>query len=75
MISNAQGTLEVCLSGTVTVYKGPFTWASGSLTYKIDSGTKADQGATGTGPVSYGPGPVFIPGRFLLDFGNFPPPP
>ena len=75
MISNAQGTVKVSLSGTVTVYNGAFTFASGTLSYKIDSGTKADHGATGTGPVSYGPGPVFQPGRFLIDFGNYPLPP
>jgi len=74
-ISGAQGTVRVSLTGTVTVYKGPFPFASGTLRYKIVSGTKADRGATGTGPVLYGPGPVFRPGRFLLDFGNYPPPP
>jgi len=74
-ISNAQGTLKVSLTGTVTVYKGPFPFASGNLSYKIVSGTKADRGARGAGPVLYGLGPVFQPGRFLLDFGNYPPPP
>jgi hypothetical protein len=74
-ISNAQGTVTVSLRGTVTVFKGPFSFASGLLSYTIVSGTKVDHGATGTGPVSYGPGPVFQPGRFLLDFGNYPPPP
>jgi hypothetical protein len=74
-ISNAQGTVKVSLKGTVTVEKGPFPFASGTLSYKIDSATKADRGARGTGPVLYGPGPVFLPGRFLLDFGNYPPPP
>jgi len=74
-ISNAQGTVTVFLKGTVTVHKASFTFASGNLTYKILSGTKIDHGATGSGPVLYGPGPVFQPGRFLLDFGNYPPPP
>jgi hypothetical protein len=59
----------------VTVYNGSFSFAFGNLSYKIVSGTKADHGATGTGPVLYGPGPDFQPGRFLLDFGNYPPPP
>jgi len=74
-ISNARGTVTVSLTGTVTVYKGSFPFASGTLSYKIVAGTKADRGATGTGPVLYGPGPVLLPGRFLLDFGNYPPPP
>jgi hypothetical protein len=74
-ISNAQGSVTVDLSGSVTVSQGPFVFASGKLTYKIVSGTKADRGAVGSGPVLYGVGPVFQPGRFLLDFGNFPPPP
>jgi len=74
-ISNAQGTVTVSLRGTVTVYKASFSFASGNLSYRIVSGTKADYGATGTGPVLYGPGPVFQPGRFLLDFGNYPLPP
>jgi hypothetical protein len=74
-LSNAKGTVTVALKGTVTVTKASFTFASGTLTYTIVSGTKADRGATGTGPVLYGPGPVFLPGRFLLDFGNYPPPP
>ncbi len=74
-ISNAQGTVKVSLTGTVTIYKGPFTFASGDLSYKIVSGTRADRSATGSGPVLYGPGPVFQPGRFLLNFGNNPPPP
>ena len=72
-ISNPQGTVRVSLRGTVTVYKGSFSFASGNLSYKIVSGTKGDHTATGTGPVLYGPGPVFQPGRFLLDFGNYPP--
>lgn len=74
-ISNLQGTVTISLKGMVTVYRGPISFASGSLTYKIDSATKADHGAKGTGPVSYGPGPVLQAGRFLLDFGNYPPPP
>ena len=74
-LSNAQGTVTVSLKGTVTVYKSSFSFASGTLTYEIVSGTKADSGATGTGPVLYGPGPVFGPRKFLLDFGNYPPPP
>jgi hypothetical protein len=74
-ISNAQGSLIVSLKGTVTVFNGPVTFASGKLSYRILSGTGADHGATGTGPVLYGPGPAVVPGRFLLDFGNFPPPP
>jgi len=74
-ISNAHGSVVVSLTGTVTIYNGPFPFASGNLKYQIVSGTKAYQGATGTGAVLYGPGPVFRPGRFLLDFGNFPPPP
>jgi hypothetical protein len=74
-ISNAQGTVTVDLIGSVTVYKGPFTFASGNLTYTIVSGTKADRGVIGSGPVLYGPGPVFQPDRFLLNFGNYPPPP
>jgi hypothetical protein len=44
-------------------------------TYDILSGTKGDHGATGTGPVSYGPGPVFQPGRFLFDFDHYSLPP
>jgi hypothetical protein len=74
-ISNAQGSLVVSLTGTVTVSTGPFTFASGKLSYRIISGTKAYLGATGGGPVLYGPGPVFQPGRYLLDFGNATPPP
>jgi len=74
-ISNAQGSVTVALRGTVTVYKGSFSFASGNLSYKIVSGTKAYDGATGAGPVVYGPGPVFEPGRFMLDFGGYPPPP
>jgi hypothetical protein len=74
-ISNAQGSITVGLAGKVTVFNGPFVFASGTLRYKIVSGTKADLGATGSGPVLYGPGPALQPGRFLLDFGNFPPPP
>ena len=74
-LSNAQGTVTVSLTGTVTIVKGAFTFASGTLSYKIVGGTKAYHGATGTGPALFGPGPVFEPGRFLLDFGNYPPPP
>ncbi len=74
-ISNTQGSITVCLRGTVTVSNSPFSFASGNLTYRIVLGTKAYHGATGTGPVLYGPGPVFLPGRFLLDFGNAAPPP
>jgi hypothetical protein len=74
-IANDQGTVKVSLRGMVTVYEGSFSFASGDLSYRILSGTKADHGATGTGPVLYGPGPVVLPGRFLLDFGNAPPPP
>jgi len=74
-ISNAQGSLVVSLTGKVTVYKGHIPFATGNLTYKIVSGTGADQGATGTGSVLYGPGPALSRSRFLLDFGNFPPPP
>jgi len=74
-ISNAHGSVAVSLTGTVTVYNGRFRFASGNLTYKIVSGTKAYQAAKGTGSVLYGPGPVLAPGRFLLDFGNYPLPP
>ena len=74
-ISNAHGKITVSLTGSVTVHKGSFRWASGKLTYKIVAGTMAYQGAKGTGSVLYGPGPVFLPRRFLLDFGNYPPPP
>jgi hypothetical protein len=74
-ISNAHGSVTVSLAGRVTVYESSFRWASGNLTYKIVGGSKAYRAAKGTGHVLYGPGPVFIPGRFLLDFGNFPPPP
>jgi hypothetical protein len=74
-IANDQGTVSVSLRGMVTVSSGPFSFASGRLSYQILSGTKADQGASGSGPVLYGPGPVLQPGRFLLDFGNAPPPP
>jgi hypothetical protein len=74
-ISNAKGSVTVSLKGTVIVNKGPFTFASGTLTYKILGGTKADHGATGTGKVLFGPGPVLQPGRFLLNFGNSIPPP
>jgi hypothetical protein len=74
-ISNAQGSVVVSLAGTVRVYKGLVPFASGNLSYKIVSGTGAYQGATGSGPVLYGPGPVLGRGRFLLDFGNYPPPP
>jgi hypothetical protein len=74
-LSNSQGTVAVSLRGTVTVYQGPFTFASGDLIYKIIRGTGAFRGASGSGPVLYGPGPAVVPGRFLLDFGNAPPPP
>jgi hypothetical protein len=74
-ISNAQGSIKVALSGTVTVIPGRYPFASGTLEYKIVSGTKSDRGATGSGPVLYGVGPVASPRDFLLDFGNFPPPP
>jgi len=75
IISSATGRIIVNLKGTVTVVNGSFPFASGNLTYTIVAGTKAARGATGTGPVSFGPGPVLLPGRFLLDFGNYPPPP
>ncbi len=74
-ISNPRGELAVSLHGTVTVSRASFSFASGNLTYKIVWGSRADHGATGTGTVLYGPGPVFLPGRFLLDFGSYPPPP
>jgi len=74
-ISNPRGEVRVSLNGKVTVFRGSFTYASGDLTYKIVWGSRADHGATGTGTVLYGPGPVFSPGRFMLDFGNYPPPP
>jgi hypothetical protein len=74
-ILSAHGTITASLKGTVTVFNGSFSFASGNLTYTIVSSTKADRGVTGAGPVLYGPGPVLLPGRFLLDFGNFPPPP
>jgi hypothetical protein len=74
-ISNSKGSLVVSLRGMVTDFNGAFTFASGKLSYRILSATGADHGATGTGPVLYGPGPAVEPGRFLLDFGNFPPPP
>ena len=74
-ISNPQGTIRVSLKGTVTVVKGFTSYATGNLTYEIVSGAKADRGASGTGQVLYGPGPVFGPGNFLLDFGHYPPPP
>jgi hypothetical protein len=73
--SNAHGSVAVSLTGKVTVYKSRFWFASGNLSYRIVAGTKDYQGAKGAGPVLYGPGPVFIPGRFMLDFGNYPPPP
>jgi len=75
IISNPRGEVLLRLKGTVTVYRASFSFASGNLTYKIVSGSRADHGATGTGTVLYGPGPVLFPGRFLLDFGNYPPPP
>jgi hypothetical protein len=75
-LSTAQGTVTVSLTGTVTVYTGSFSFASGNLSYKIVSGTNAYHGANGTGPVLYGPGPFgFLRDRFILDFGNYPPPP
>jgi hypothetical protein len=74
-ISNPRGEIRVSLNGTVTVSRGSFTYASGNLTYEIAWGSRADHGATGTGTVLYSPGPVLSPGRFLLDFGNYPPPP
>jgi hypothetical protein len=74
-LANSQGMVTVSLRGTVTLIKGSFTFATGELSYKIVAGSRADQGATGAGTVSYGPGPVLQPGRFLLDFGNYPPPP
>jgi len=74
-ISSAKGEITVTLEGTVTFSNGSFPSVSGNLTYKIVSATKAYLGATGTGPVLFGPGPVALPGRFLLDFGNYPPPP
>jgi hypothetical protein len=73
--SNAHGTVTLTLSGTVTVHRGSFAFGSGTFTYTIIAGTKAYKGAKATGPVLYGPGPIFAPGRFLLDFGNYPPPP
>ncbi len=75
IITNTKGRITVSLKGTVTVYSSPFAFASGNLTYKIISGFRANHGATGTGTVLYGQGPIFMPGRFLLDFGNYPPPP
>jgi hypothetical protein len=74
-ISNANGSVTVSLTGRVTVSQGIFRFASGKLTYKIISGTKAYHGEKGSGSVLYGPGPVALPDRFLLDFGKFPPPP
>jgi hypothetical protein len=74
-VANDQGTVKVSLRGMVTVHEGSFSFASGDLSYRILSGTEAYHGATGSGPVLYGPGPVLQPGRFLLDFGNAPPPP
>jgi hypothetical protein len=74
-LSNPRGEVTVTLRGTVTVSRASFSFASGNLTYKIVSGSRADHNATGTGTVLYGPGPVLLPGRFLLDFGNYPPPP
>ena len=65
-ISNAQGSITVCLRGTLTVYKGSLSIASGNLTNQIVSGSKADHGATGTGPVSCGPGSVFNPAGSCL---------
>ena len=67
--------MTVELSGAVNVTKSSFTWASGSLTYTVLSGPKDDAGLSGTGTVTYGPGPVFHAGRYLLDFGGAPPPP
>ncbi len=75
ILSNPRGEITVSLQGTVTVSRASFAFASGNLTYTIDSGSRTDHGATGTGTVLYGPGPVLFPGRFLLDFGNYPPPP
>ena len=60
-ISNAHGSLVISLTGTVTVFHGAFSFASGNLRYKIVSGTKAFHRTTGSGPVLYGPGPVFAP--------------
>jgi hypothetical protein len=74
-LSNADGSITVALSGTATVYHGRFTYATGNLKYNIVSGTNDYANASGAGPVLYGLGPVFAPGRFLLDFGNYPPPP
>ncbi len=75
-LADRKGTVTVDLSGTVTPLQfSSFTAYSGNLTYKIISGTKAYKGATGTGTVSFGPGPAVVAGKFLLDFGGYPPPP
>jgi hypothetical protein len=72
---NRHGSVTLSLTGTVTVSRGSFLWDSGNLKYQVMSGTKAYRGARGSGSVLYGPGPVFEPGRFMLDFGGYPPPP
>ena len=75
-LANSKGTITVELSGTVSPLPFPdFTAYSGNLTYKIVSGTRAYLHATGTGSVTFGPGPAVVAGRFMLDFGGYPPPP
>ena len=74
-IATAKGEMTVALEGTVTLSSGSVPSISGNLTYKIVAAIKAYRGATGTGPVLFGTGPVVLPGRFLLDFGNYIPPP
>ena len=73
-ISDARGEIVVSLRGTVYVITGTGL-TSGLLTYRIVSGTGAYRGATGSGPVLYGPGPALRPGHFLLNFGDSVPPP
>jgi hypothetical protein len=75
-LSDPKGSVVVSISGTVVSLGGSLSGlASGQLTYRILGGTGAYLGATGQGKVSYGPGPIPEPGRFLLVFGNAVPPP
>jgi hypothetical protein len=75
-ISDAKGSILVSIDGTVVSLGGSLkNLSSGQLKYQIVHGTGAYKGAIGSGKVLYGPGPAVQADRFLLDFGNAPPPP